>query len=377
VLGPNDIVLCSGTLLEASFREKVEAASATGCQAISLWPEDIQNAQSEGLSDADVRALLSDAGLAIAELDPLLSWLMSGSLGDGAAAGADDKLGRGEEVFFDLAERFGGTLINCAHPFPGDVDLDQAAESFAGLCDRAAERGLACAIEFLPWTGIPDVSTAAEVARRAGKSNGGVLFDTWHHLRGTNDNAALAATAGELIKGVQLNNAPATPNGNPMVESMHERLLPNQGALDVAELVAILDRIGSQAPIGIEVFSDELNALAPNEAAQRCVEATREVLKPPDPSARRSRGAREPLRRSSPPAPQFVCAKADAWSRDGSGARGPPPTRQAEPHEHCPPTRRVRSRALRANATRARAASRRPRPRRRASRRRLPRRPFR
>lgn len=278
MLGPNDIVMCSGTLINASLREMVEASAATGCTGLSLWPDDVERAHADGLSDSDIASLFADNGLHVAELDPLLSWFQKGSLGDGAADDSSAMLGRTEEEFFALADIFGGTVINCPHPFGGDIDFDQAAEIFAGLCDRAKEHNIGCAIEFLPWTGIKDVTAAAEIVRRAGRANGGILFDTWHHLRGTNDDEALRAVPGEYIHAVQINSAPAEANGNPMVESMHERLLPDEGDIDVANLIGILDSIGSKAPIGIEVFSDELNELAPTEAARRCVEATKRVI---------------------------------------------------------------------------------------------------
>lgn len=278
MLGPHDLVLCSGTLLETSLREKIEAASNAGFQGISLWADDVERAHADGLSNSEIKSLIADHGLAVAELDPLLSWLSTGSLGSGAAAGSEALMGHGEDVFYAIADTIGGSLINCAHPFPGEVDLDLAAERFAGVCDRAAEHGLAAAIEFLPWTGIPDATTAAEIAARAGRDNGGILFDSWHHFRGSNDDAALRRVPGERVLGIQLNNAPREPNGAAMVETMHERQLPDEGDIDVAQLVRILDAIGSPAPIGVEVFSDSLLALPASEAARRCGDAVRRIL---------------------------------------------------------------------------------------------------
>jgi len=278
VLGPRDLALCSGTLGSAPLRQKIEAASAAGFRGISLWVEDVERANAEGFPPRDVRTLLEDRGLGVAEIDPLLSWLRTGTLGKHAAAGADARIARGADEFFAVADAIGGRVVNCAHPFPGPVDLDQAAEVFARLCDRAAEHGVDCAIEFLPWTGIPDVATAEQIVRRAGRRNGGIMLDTWHHFRGTNDDEALRRLDGALVRGVQINGAPAQPNGPAMVESMRERLLPDEGDIDVAGLVAILDEIGSRAPIGVEVFSDSFAALDPREIAARCASAAQRVL---------------------------------------------------------------------------------------------------
>ena len=278
MLGPDDLVLCSGTLLGRSLTEKIAAATTAGFQGISLWLEDVEQAEAAGVTRAELRQRLADGGLEIAELDPLLGWLGRGSLGAGAVDGADALVERSEREFYEVAEAIGGRLINCAHAYPGPVDLDAAAEAFAGVCDRAAEHGLDAGIEFLPWTGIPDAATAAEIARRAGRPNGGIVFDTWHHFRGTNDDEALARVRGEQIKAVQLNSAPQHASGDLMTETMHDRLLPDEGAIDVAKLIGVLDQIGSPAPLGVEVFSDTLAALTADEASHRCAAATRRVI---------------------------------------------------------------------------------------------------
>jgi hypothetical protein len=50
---------------------------------------------------------------------------------------------------------------------------------------------------------------------------------------------------------------------------MRAPLLPGDGVGEVIEFVRMLDRIGCRAPIGVEVFSDELAAMAPLDAARR------------------------------------------------------------------------------------------------------------
>ena len=70
-LGAGDLVLCAGTLPRGTtFRERVEAAAAGGFAGISIWGRDYWAARSDALTDADMRALLNDYGLRVAELDP-------------------------------------------------------------------------------------------------------------------------------------------------------------------------------------------------------------------------------------------------------------------------------------------------------------------
>ena len=279
-LGAGDLVLCSGTLPRAAtFRERVDAAVAGGFAAISLWGRDYWSARRSGLSDGDLRALLADHGLAVAEID-LAWWWLPGAAEVHIPARLDT-----EELFaydelevFRLAEAVGARSINAIDVFGGAWGLDDAAAAFAGLCDRAAEHGLLAHIEFLPWSRIPDVAAAWEIARRADRANGGVLVDAWHYFRSGADHDALRAVPGDRVLALQLDDAPALPEADLPAASLHERLLPGDGELDLGALLRTLAETGAVAPVGVEVFDDRLHALDPAEIGRRAGDATRGLL---------------------------------------------------------------------------------------------------
>ncbi len=275
MLTRDDLVLCSGSLLQTGLVEMIEAAAAAGFQAITVWPQDWRGARAAGHDAAEIRARLDDHGLVVADLDPLLTWLPPE-----ATAGVDpgpyaDAV---EADFYEIAEALGARSLNLAQGLGASLDLDAGAEAFAGVCDRAKEHGLLVTIEFLPWSGIPDVAAAQELVRRAGRANGTVMVDTWHWFRGPSDLAQLEALPGARVGGVQLNDAPSAAADDLLVETMEARRLPGEGDIPIANVIRSLDRIGADAPIGVEVFSKELHALPPGEAAQRCAEAARRVL---------------------------------------------------------------------------------------------------
>ena len=56
------------------------------------------------------------------------------------------------------------------------------------------------------------------------------------------------------------------------------RVLLDLAPIDLVELVRSLDAIDSTAPIGVEIFSDELAAKSPIDAARRAGAAARSVL---------------------------------------------------------------------------------------------------
>ena len=103
-------------------------------------------------------------------------------------------------------------------------------------------------------------------------------MDRWHACRGTPDPAARGAAGGAGSVGVQLNDAPRAAEADVLDESLHRRLLPGAGELDVVGLVRLLDELGVEAPIGVEVFSDALAERPAADVARLAAEATRRLL---------------------------------------------------------------------------------------------------
>ena len=77
---------------------------------------------------------------------------------------------------------------------------------------------------------------------------------------------------------MQISDAPAEPHANVVEETIGLRLLPGEGAIDLAELLGILDETGRQGPTAVEVFSDWLRSHPPVEGARLAAEAARSVL---------------------------------------------------------------------------------------------------
>ena len=156
--------------------------------------------------------------------------------------------------------------------------LDEAAGAFAAICDGAAEHGLIAHIEFLPFGGIPDLKSGWRIVEAAGRKNGGLTIDSWHLFRSRSTLDELARIPGAHIGTVQINDAPAEASGPLFEETMRRRLLPGDGALDIVGLVRTLDRIGSTAPIGVEVFTNAQQTKPVAEVALAWAHTARGIL---------------------------------------------------------------------------------------------------
>jgi sugar phosphate isomerase/epimerase len=268
------LILCNVSMMTVPFREFVGAAASAGFDGISLLGRNHRRARTkEGLTDGDMRAMVQDHGLVLTELEAVGDWLSEPPPDMPAWMSAVYTEGE----YLEVAEALGASNLVAVH-FGAPVGMDQAATAFAGLCDRAAERGLTVSLEFPAWATIADVATAWEVARIADQPNGGILFDVWHHYRGPGSHdAALDTVPGERIYSVQLSDATVVPVGPP-VEDVRYRMLPGEGSFDLPNVVRTLDRMGVRAPVGVEVFSASLLEKDPAEAARILGDRLRAVL---------------------------------------------------------------------------------------------------
>jgi sugar phosphate isomerase/epimerase len=271
-----DALICAhytlGGLDGALGLEERAAAVASGGFEYLGWMGDAYAAErAAGRSDADIRAILTHHGVTLAEVEFLWGWATAGD------PGIDWH--QQEATLLELADLVGAHHLNC-----GDIGLtgpilplDGVVERFAGICDRAAEHGLAVALEFLPWSEIPDAAAAWEIVRQAGRANGGVLVDTWHYFFGASEPAQLRAIPPERIVVAQISDAGAR-QGELMDDTSHRRRPPGEGELDLVGFLRLLDDLGVRAPISVEVFSDELDAGPPAEAARRAFQGASATL---------------------------------------------------------------------------------------------------
>jgi sugar phosphate isomerase/epimerase len=271
-----ELTLWAGSVLPLGLEERLEAARAGRFAATSLFPFEVIRARRAGGADAELRARIEAAGLRVAVIDPLARWLPTWQrpqLPPDDPAYGDF---RPEEIF-EMADSFGAELISVLALYDPPVDPTVGGPAFAQLCDQAAEHGLRLQLEFVPGTGIPDLAVAWAIVEAADRPNGGILLDTWHFFRSNSSFELLAAIPAERIFALQVEDAPAAAAADVAHESLHGRLLPGDGELDLTKFMAALaGRVPSLS--GPEVFSDELWKLPAAELGRRLGDSTRALL---------------------------------------------------------------------------------------------------
>jgi sugar phosphate isomerase/epimerase len=269
------IGITASTLGSPPLRELVDAMTKADLRVLSFWPAaTYQRARADGWSDRDVRKLLDDNGIVVHDADAVVAWV-----------GADDPGGpyfeeAPPEEVYAAAEALGARYVNVLLTGRrANATLDAAAEVLAGVCERAAEHGLAVTVEFATRSAVNDIATARAVIERTGRADVGICMDTWAYHFGPAGADELTAAVPRIFT-LQLDDAPAERPADFGHATRYHRLVPGDGAIDYRTIFGALAAGASSAPVVLEVFNDEMLARhGVGGFARLLADATREVLR--------------------------------------------------------------------------------------------------
>jgi sugar phosphate isomerase/epimerase len=155
--------------------------------------------------------------------------------------------------FMDVGQRIGARNILVAG---NDADEARLTANFALLCEAAQRFGLTCDLEFMPWTKVPDVSTALRIVGGADRPNAGVLVDALHFARSCSTLDEVRSLPRERLHYAQICDGlvpgPSTTEGL-IFDARCARLLPGEGGIDLRALFAALP---PELPVSVEVPHD-------------------------------------------------------------------------------------------------------------------------
>ncbi|WP_175981688.1 TIM barrel protein [Burkholderia sp. BCC1630] len=138
---------------------------------IGVWESEISNCFSNfevGLSD--LKILLDQHEVEVVEVN-FIKTLFQKKWSNGPLEEA--------KQICETAVALNCPLITVA-TFCESIDWEIGAKSLQQLADFARDYGLKVAVEFLPWTGVPDIHSAVRLLDDCRRDNVGILLDTFH-----------------------------------------------------------------------------------------------------------------------------------------------------------------------------------------------------
>jgi len=254
VRGP--LVMPFSNVRHLDFRGKIHATKLAGFGQLSLHPHETRDAIKSGLRPEDMLEIAAENDVAITRLDPLSNWNprwlptnMDASYIDGFDIEATE--------FFELCEQLGIRYCSLNATFAEDIyTADEVVGHYASTCDLAGRYDVTCDLENLPMWGVKTLGHAWSIVSSADRPNGGIVFDTLHHVRSGSTLDMLKEIPGEQIHCVQLSDGPLRlPAGVTLEENCFDRDWPGSGEFPLIEIVRTLAGLDALRQVSPEVFS--------------------------------------------------------------------------------------------------------------------------
>ncbi|MBR0754722.1 sugar phosphate isomerase/epimerase [Bradyrhizobium jicamae] len=154
------------------------------------------------------------------------------------------------QAFLETGAALGARTVTTHLP---DPETGRAIDKFGRLCAMARPLGLHVGIEFLPWSEVPNLGAAARICKAVAADNCGILVDTLHFHRSASTVAELESLPKSWLRVLHIADCPAetpaTAEGL-MYTARRERLLPGEGAIDFAPIIAAMPQ---DIPITLEI----------------------------------------------------------------------------------------------------------------------------
>jgi sugar phosphate isomerase/epimerase len=181
------------------------------------------------------------------------------------------------EGFLEVSGRLGARNVLVMSAEPQEA---RTIERFCELCDRAAPYGLHVGLEFAIYTGVRTLADAVRVVTQSGRANASVLIDALHFSRSGGMPAHVAHADASLFRYAQICDASPDmpgPGDTPRLirEARTGRLLPGEGVLPLADLVAALP---DALPLAVEAPCRATADLPAVERAKRAHQALTALL---------------------------------------------------------------------------------------------------
>jgi sugar phosphate isomerase/epimerase len=244
--------IAAGVHPDLAPERMVEVAAAAGWPACGVWFDPATWTES---TTREVKKRLDDTGVVPLDLEPIIP--------------APDHDDHGDRVI-EAAAAVGAQHVLFTSRLP---ELSATIDRFSVLSEVATRCGVTLVCEFLPIFPLRNIGMAREVVSKHPLHVAGILIDNLHLSRSGGTIDDVRAIDVRRFPYLQIADAPApapTEFAALLDEALNGRLLPGDGALPIAELLATVPF----APLSFEVRSRALR-----EGFTDPVERARHLLK--------------------------------------------------------------------------------------------------
>ncbi|MBX3441896.1 MAG: sugar phosphate isomerase/epimerase [Planctomyces sp.] len=237
---------------ELPLEQEIEIASNAGFTGIEPWISEIENAVGRGISLAELRTRINDAGLTVEGAIGFARWIVNDDIE--RQRGLDEM-----KKDMDLVRELGGTRI--AAPPAGmqdegssPLDLLEAADRYRAILELGDETGVTPMIEVWGFSkNVARLGEAALIAIESQHPKACILTDVYHLHKGGSDARSLKLLSGPALPVMHFNDYPGEKTRTELNDS--DRVYPGDGIAPLTEILHILRDIGFDGALSLELFN--------------------------------------------------------------------------------------------------------------------------
>ncbi len=155
---------------------------------------------------------------------------------------------------------------------PVDDRVIEATRRAHELCRDA---GIGFAIEFLPFLPVATIAQTRALLKAARIAGRNFVIDTWHFFNGPDDWTELERLDADEIAYVQFNDHGPLVSDDLLDETIHRRLMPGEGIFDLARFARVIQAVGYDGVVGIEILSRTTREQPVRQVAQQAMDSSR------------------------------------------------------------------------------------------------------
>lgn len=250
-------VLAHFSLRYANWPDRVAATAEAGFTGVGLYVGEYARLIQAGWTDERMLAVLRHYDMRVIELEAMRFF---------------DQI---DPIWDHVIETFRPDRLQVVPLYDGSIDKQKSADWLATVAGRFDRFGVRLAIEFLGCSEIDSAPKAIELARMSGKSNIGLCVDSWHVMRGQGLDA-LRGIDPAMVAAIQIDDGPLQPTLPDYIpDCLHYRCPLGEGEFPLREFLALLP---ADAPLSVEVISDEMDLLPTSAVAGRLYQSLLNTL---------------------------------------------------------------------------------------------------
>lgn len=251
--GPFRFCLNTSTIRgqKLTLEQEIDLAGKVGYSGIEPWIGEIENALSRGVTLADLRKRIDDAGLKVESAIGFARWLVND---DAERTKGLEQLKRDME----FVKALGGSYI--AAPPVGMqgqdapiVDCVTAGRRYRAALEVGDVVGVTPMVEVWGFSkNLSRLGDSVACALESGHPKACVLTDVYHIHKGGSDSRSLRMLSGKVLPVMHMNDYPEAPREK---LSDADRVYPGDGVAPLTEILRILRDAGFNGALSLELFN--------------------------------------------------------------------------------------------------------------------------